>query len=177
MNAMLEESLMETNVSRASMLERLSGYAEVILEGYDLLPGEVIVVISNSGINAVPIEVALECKKRGLHFVALTNMEHSQRMESRHSSGMKLFEVADDVLDNCGVYGDAGLTISGLAQKIGPRSTVSGTIIIQILTTIIVEQLLKRNVEPPVFISANASGGDKHNEQLVERYKNRIRYL
>jgi uncharacterized phosphosugar-binding protein len=176
-NAMLEESLMETNTGRASMLERLPGYAKILLAGYDIRPGEVIIVISNSGINAVPVEIALECKEKGLHVVALTSMNHSQQMESRHSSGKRLFEVADEVLDNCVVLGDAGLSMAGMEQKIGPTSTIGGSVIIQCLITSVVEKLLQRNVVPPVFVSMNVGGGDDHNDRLVERYKDRIRYL
>lgn len=176
-NAMLEPSLMELNVGRATRLERLGGYAEVLLSGYDLLPGEVIVVVSNSGINAVPIEVALESKKRGLYVAALTNMDHSRQTASRHSSGKKLFEIADIVLDNCGVYGDATLPYGDSEQRTGPTSTLGGILIIQALMVAVIDELMKRNVVPPVLTSANRDGGDGHNRELIDRYKERIRYL
>lgn len=176
-NAMLEPSLMELNVGRATLLERLSGYAQVLLNGYDLLPGEVIVVVSNSGINAVPIEIAMECKQRGMFVVALTNMDHSLQTSSRHPSGKRLFEVCDMVLDNCGVYGDATIRYLDHPQQIGPTSTIGGILIIQSLTVAIVEELVRRSYDPPVLLSANRDGGDGHNSQLIARYKERIRYL
>ncbi|GGD62862.1 sugar isomerase domain-containing protein [Paenibacillus nasutitermitis] len=175
-NAMLEPSLMEINVGRTSMLERLHGYAKVIVSGYDLRPGETIIIVSNSGINAVPIEVALECKERGLHVVALTSLQHSSEECSRHSSGKRLFEVADEVLDNCGVPGDAMLAHEKLTNKIGPSSTIAGIVIIQTLICAVVEQLLERGAAPPVFRSGNISGGEEHNQGLIDGYKERIRY-
>lgn len=176
-SAMLEPSLMELNVGRATSLERLSGYADVLLTGYNLLPGEVIVVVSNSGINAVPIEVAMACKELGLYVVALTNMDHSLKTASRHESGKKLYEVADIVLDNCGVYGDATLSFDDSENKTGATSTIGGIAIIQALTVAIVDELCNRDVVPPVLISANRDGGDGHNRELIDRYRNRIRYL
>ena len=97
----------------SSQLERMPGLAKTILDSHDLRPGEVVMVISNSGINAVPIEVALETKSRGLTVVALTSRRHSQGMPSRHASGKRLFEIADIVLDNCGEPGDAGVMYEG----------------------------------------------------------------
>lgn len=177
-NAMLEESLMEINAGgRATLLERLTGYGEVLLSGYDLRPGEVIIVISNSGMNAVPIEIAMECKQRGLFVVALTNLDHSHKVESRHPSGRKLYEVADDVLDNCSVYGDAEQQLDGFEQRIGPTSSVGGITVIQALISAICEELLSRGHVPPVFISSNRQGGDEHNQRLVNQYKDRVRYL
>lgn len=176
-NAMLEESLMELNVGRSTVLERLSGYANVLLTGYDLRADEVIVIVSNSGINAVPIELALECKNKGLYVVALTNMEHSLQATSRHSSGKRLFEVADVVLDNCGVFGDATISYDDSGCKIGPTSTFGGILIVQALIVAVVEELVKRGIVPPVLVSANQDGGDGHNRELVSRYKERIRYL
>jgi uncharacterized phosphosugar-binding protein len=175
-NAMLEDSLMELNFGRATSLERLSGYAEVLLEGYSLKESEVILIISNSGINSVPIEIAMESKKRGLKVVAITSIEHSQKTASRHPSGKKLCDIAEIVIDNCGVFGDATIQPQGIKQKIGPTSTIGGIVIAQALIIEIIEQLLQRNIAPPVFISANQDEGDSNNKVLFERYKNQVRY-
>jgi len=176
-NAMLEPSLMELNTGRASQLERLSGYAEVLLGGYDLRAGEVLIVVSNSGINAVPIEMAMEGKKRGLYVVALTSMDHTKRADSRHPTGKKLYEVADATLDNCGVYGDAAIAFDEAGGRTGPVSTLAGVLIVQALHSAIVEALQRRGFEPPVFRSDNQGGSELHNRRFIERYKGRIRYL
>ncbi|MDQ3871804.1 MAG: sugar isomerase domain-containing protein, partial [Chloroflexota bacterium] len=110
-NAIVDIALTAFNHGRDGKLERLHGYADVLVETEDLRRGEVVIVVSNSGINAVPIEFALGCKERGLHVVALTNMRHSRSSPSRHSSGRKLFEIADVVIDNHGVMGDAAIAL------------------------------------------------------------------
>lgn len=176
-NAMLEPSLMELNVGRATKLERLSGYAEVLLSGYDLREGETVIIISNSGINAVPIEFALACKARGLHVVAITSLKHSQREHPRHASGKRLYEVVDETIDNCGVPGDAMLEHEALEQRFGPSSTLAGIAIVQGLSVAIIEQLLAMGAKPPIYQSANTAGGDSHNSGLIGQYKGRIRYL
>src|SRR5699024_2465098 len=109
-NAMLEESLMELNFGRPTLLERLEGYGDILLSGYTMYPGEVIIVISNSGINPVPIDIAMRAKQKGLFVVALTNKKHSESVYTRHSNGKRLLDIADEVLDNCCDYGDTTLT-------------------------------------------------------------------
>ncbi|GBG05855.1 SIS domain-containing protein [Paenibacillus agaridevorans] len=175
-NAMLEDSLMELNVGRATLLERLPGYAEVLLTGYDLKPGETIVVVSNSGINAVPVQVAEACKKKGLHVVAITSMRHSTTTASRSPSAKKLYEIADIVLDNGGEPGDALLEYDGSGRKTGPSSTIGGILLIQALIVSVIDKLVARGIEPPVLASANRDGGDRHNEALLACYRSRIRY-
>lgn len=176
-NAMLEPSLMEINSGRTTELERLSGYANVLLRGYDLRAGEIIIVVSNSGINAVPIEMAMECQKRGLFVLALTNLDHTSNSTSRHASGKKLHEIADLVLDNGGKYGDAVLSYDGSEKRIGPTSTIGGLIVAQTLIVAVVEELLARGVTPPILESANIEGDRNHNKAMVARYHDRIRYL
>ena len=79
-------------------------------------------VVSNSGRNAVPVEMCLEAKNIGAKVIAMTNMRHSSSCESRHSSGKKMYEIADVTIDNCGEIGDASFEIEGLDSKIGPTS-------------------------------------------------------
>ena len=154
--------------------ERLEGMAKVILGRYDLRPGSVIVVISNSGINAVPIEMALLAKDAGLTVVCITSLAHSRSVTSRHSSGQKLYEVADIVIDTCNIPGDTALDLPGGELRSGAMSTLLGSAIIQAVTTQAAALLAERGIEPPVLISANIPGGDAHNRALVERYWQRL---
>jgi uncharacterized phosphosugar-binding protein len=151
--------------------------AKVLLDGHDLRPGEVLMVISNSGINAVPVEVALEAKARDLTVVALTSMAHSRRMRSRHASGRRLFEVADIVLDNCGVPGDGAVAYNGLPGRVAPTSLLAGSYLINSLVCRVVELFLAAGLTPPVYVSANVPEGDEHNHTLESRYRGRIRGL
>ncbi len=154
--------------------ERLEGMAKVILGRYELRAGSVLVVISNSGINAVPIEMALLAKDAGLTVVAITSLAHSQSVNSRHSSGQKLYQVADIVIDTHNIPGDAALELPGGTLKSGAMSTLLGSAIIQALTVQAAALLSERGIQPPVLISANVPGGDEHNRALVEHYWPRL---
>ncbi len=161
----------------SSQLERMPGLAKIILDGHDLRPREVLMVISNSGINPVPIEVALEGKSRGLTVVALTSLRHSQSVPSRHASGQRLFEIADIVLDNCGASGDAAVRYESFQGTVGSTSLLAGAYIINSLTCRVVELFLAHGLTPPVYFSANVPGGDEHNRGLEAKYRGRIRGL
>jgi uncharacterized phosphosugar-binding protein len=157
--------------------ERLEGLAALILGRYELRPGSVLVVISNSGINAVPIEIAMAGKERGLTVIALTSLAHSQAVSSRHSSGKKLYELADIVIDSHTVPGDAALELPGSQLKSGATSTVIGAAIIEAIVVQAAALLAERGIVPPVLVSSNLPEGDAHNRALAARYRPRlIRY-
>ncbi len=166
-----------TRPDLSAQLERLPGLATLILDGHDLRPGEVLLVISNSGINAVPVEMALEGRRRGLTVVALTSLKHSRTVPPRHPDGKRLFEVADIVLDTCGEAGDAAVAYSGFAGKVAPTSLLAGSYIINSLVCRVVESFLTHGLTPPVYLSANLPGGDQHNRALAAKYRGRIRGL
>lgn len=155
--------------------ERLEGYAEMLLKDYNIPAGSVVVVISNSGRNPLPIEVALWCREHGIKVVAITSMQHTMSASSRHSSGRKLYEIADVVIDNCGVPGDAILEVEGLPGRAIPTSGIAGMFIIDSIIAQVIEDLVAKGKTPPVFISANVDGGDEHNDRLLEKYRGRIR--
>jgi len=158
-------------------LERVPGLAALIVEGHDLRAGEVLLVISNSGINGVPVEMAQEGKRRGLTVVVLTSLAHSRSVPTRHPDGKRLFEVADIVVDTCGEVGDATVSYPGLAGKVAPTSLLVGSFIVNSLVCRVVELFLADGLTPPVYLSANLPGGDEHNRVLEEKYRGRIRDL
>lgn len=141
---------------------------------YPMQAGEVAVVISNSGINPSPIEVALECKAQGLKVVAVTSVGMSKAATSRHPTGQRLFEVADWVLDNGVIAGDASVGVPGLDLKVGPVSTFSGAMIINLLMLKTIEKLVDRGADVPLLQSANVPGGKERNRKLIERYRGRL---
>jgi len=154
--------------------ERLEGMAALMLARYDLRPGSAFVVISHSGINAVPVEMAMCGKQAGLTVIAVTALAHSKAVPARHSSGKKLYELADIVIDTHGVPGDAALEMPDNAGKSGSTSTLVGVAIIEALTLQAAAILIERGIQPPLIISSNVPGGDAHNIELMARYRSRL---
>jgi uncharacterized phosphosugar-binding protein len=151
--------------------ERTEGLAKYILARYDPRPGSVIAIISNSGINPVPIEMAMLSKAAGLKVIAITSLTHSKAVPSRHSSEKKLHELADIVIDTHSAPGDAAIQLPGGPLRSGATSTAVGSAVLQALTVQTAALLIERGLEPPVWISANLPDGDAHNSKLLERYR------
>jgi uncharacterized phosphosugar-binding protein len=158
-------------------LERLTGYAALLLEECGITADDMLVVHSNSGRNTVAIELAEGARQRGIPVVALTSVAHSKSVTSRHPKGYKLMDVADYVIDNCGVPGDAAVEFHGFPQGIGSTSTVVGTALLNAAVVETVRILLERGIDPPVFRSANLDNSDEHNQRLMDRYAGRLTYL
>ena len=166
-----------TSPKKSGQFERLSGIAAILLDYHAPRSGEVLIIISNSGINAVPVELALEAKRRALTVIAITSLHHARAVASRHASGKRLFEVADLAIDNGGEAGDGALAFPGLAAKVGPTSLIAGAFIINSIVCSVVEQFVLKGLVPPVYLSANLPGGDEHNRQLETKYTGRIKLL
>lgn len=153
--AVLEPALMlHEGLLKSSLLERRSGLAADLLEVHPVRRGDVVLIISNSGRNAVPVEFAAGCTERGATVIALTSLAHSQAVESRAPSGQKLYEVADLVIDNCGVAGDAA--IDGPVGAVGPTSTVVGALLVQAVVVETVGRLVAAGRSVQVLNSLNA---------------------
>lgn len=155
---------------RSTFLERTPGYAKAILDSVPLQPNSVIVIVSNSGKNAVPVEMAKEARERGLKVVAVTSVEYSRSVPASNPLGKRLYELADVVIDNKVPAGDAVLKIEGFPQPVAPVSTVVCAFILQAIVAGVVERLLERGVEPEVWMSANIPGGDEVNKRHLEKY-------
>ncbi|MEQ7007193.1 SIS domain-containing protein [Actinopolymorpha sp. B17G11] len=156
------------------LVERDPALAARILPLHDLHPRDVFLVVSSSGGNGSTVEMARLAKERGHPVVAVTSLEHSRGITSRHPSGLRLFEVADVVIDNCSAYGDAELAIPGASLTICPTSSVTGAVIAQMITTQVCARLLAAGHEVPVYVSANVPEGDAHNERMEARYGTRV---
>ncbi|REE85294.1 putative phosphosugar-binding protein [Paenibacillus taihuensis] len=177
-NPILEEGLMlHRNAVQSTELERLEGLASVLLKQQSPKVGDVIIIASNSGRNAANIEMALSAKASGLKVIAITSLNHANASSSRHSSGKRLHEVSDVVIDNQGCIGDAAVEIAGLPIKVSPTSTVLGACIVNAIVAEVVELLLHRGMMPDLFASSNMDGGDAHNRRLIDRYKGVVRSL
>lgn len=171
----LETSLLlNESAHKSTMVERLEGYAEILFERYELKKDDVIVVISNSGRNGVPVDMALLCKEKGVKVVALTNIKHTLSGISRHKSGKRLFELADIVLDNMGCVGDASVYFCELGRNAAPTSTVIGALLLNAITARTVEFLSDDGITAEVWSSSNIDGGDEINDGFIKKYKGDI---
>jgi uncharacterized phosphosugar-binding protein len=160
-----------------SQLERVVGLGRELLAASAARQGDVLIVTSNSGRNAVAIDMALLARERGIVTVAITALSYAGRAASRHPCGRCLPELCDVVVDTQVPYGDAAVEVAGCPQKVGPLSTIAGCAIANELVVQTVEMLVARGMEPPVFMSANVDGGDAYNARLLERHRSRIHYL
>lgn len=168
-------TMLHQGVLKSTELERLPGYAKIVLNNADIRKGENILICSNSGINSVPIEAALVAKEKGLNVIALTSVNVSEKAKSRHSSGLKLKDLADVVIDNCIKGSDASIEIEKTNQAIAPVSTIVGVYIANRIVIDVVNEFLNKGEIPPVFMTANAEGGFEFNEKLIYKYKERIK--
>lgn len=178
-NAIFGRELMldQSPITVTSKMERLEGYGTTLASTIPFKKDDVLILHSVSGRNPVTIDLALSAKEKGVKIVALTNVNYSKQVTSRHSSGKRLFELADIILDNHGDTGDACCSIEGIEQKVGPSSTVVGATILNTIIVEVTRKLIEYGVEyPPIFYSANLDGGDQLNQELFKKYENVIHY-
>lgn len=167
----------------SNIVERTPGYAKSVLDAYHVgaQPGEVMVIVNAYGINAMTIDTVLECRKRGVTTIAVTSDSFARIVPkghpSRHPSGKNLFEEADVYLNNHLPEGDAVVSIEGYGQKVGSTSTFCNCFVMNCLSISVVSELVRRGIEPPVFVSANMPGGDEHNRSLEEKYGRLVKHL
>jgi uncharacterized phosphosugar-binding protein len=152
---------------QAMHLENVTGLAERILRNFDLSPQDSALVVSSSGCNVVPVEIAEEFKRRGVRTVALVTLAHAQASQSRHAQKTKLHDLADLVLDTGAPAGDAMVNIDGLETPVSPGSTVGGCLMINCLKAEIAQRLTRFG-RPPKVLTAAAVVGPERSEQLFE---------
>lgn len=163
-------------ITMTSAMERIPEVGKTILQQNHVGEGDFLILHSVSGRNTVTIEMGIEAQKAGVHTACITNLDYSRNVTSRHSSGKRLYEVCDLVVDNCGEKGDAAVSLSGLPEKIGPTSTAVGASILNAIVIEAVELMIADGIVPPVFMSANIDGGDEHNARIFAEYKDNIFY-
>ena len=173
-NALLDSMVLTSEGSRRSAeIERISGLSKIIYDQHNISQNDVMIIISNSGRNAMPVEMAMIAKEMGIKTIAITSLEQSKQYPSRHPSGKKLYEIADLVLDNRVPSGDGLLKIGG--NLTGAASTLSGVFLINLVATEAMKIADAKGIKLPIYHSQNIDGFS--NETLYEKYTGRIKLL
>ncbi len=177
-DAMLDASVvLSGGAHRSTITERTSGAAAEIAGRYDLRPGDIGIVISNSGRNPAPIEMALLMKEHGLTVIALTSLAHSRAFAPVPPHEARLEEVADIVLDNGGAIGDAALRLEGVTHPVGPTSTIAGAAVLHAVFIGAMEKLVADGRPVVNLPSGNVEGADLTAVAAeLERVRRRLRH-
>jgi uncharacterized phosphosugar-binding protein len=177
-SAILESPVtFEPGAVASSFFERSQDYAPLLLARYDLAAGDVLVVFSNSGVNALPVEVAIEARRRGLQVVGVVSRAYAGQAPRSAGGGESLAEVAHVVIDNHVPPGDAVVPFYDDAVRAASVSTVCGAFVWNALVAEVVSILEREGIRAPVYVSSNMPGAKDANEELVRRYRTRVRHL
>ncbi|MVO86115.1 sugar isomerase domain-containing protein [Streptomyces sp. p1417] len=159
-----------------SALERVDGLAAAVLDSSPVRPGDVLVIISLSGRNALPVEMAMNARALGLKVIGVTSVVYATETKSRHVSGTFLKDHCDVVLDSKIAIGDAELSVDSVDAPFGPASTAVTSALMQAVTATAVAALGSRGIQPPLLRSGNVDGGHDWNGRIFAEYGDRIFY-
>jgi uncharacterized phosphosugar-binding protein len=160
---------------QAMFIERVEGLGEVVLRNFDLRPPDAMMVFSASGLGAVPIEVARGARKRGLAVIAVTSLAATEAGESTHSTGSRLRDHADVVLDLCTPPADALVALEGLDTPVGPGSTIAAVALANEVKVRTAARLVERGSLPPVLTSASVVGAEESRRLFDAAYAEHAR--
>jgi uncharacterized phosphosugar-binding protein len=159
-----------------SALERVDGLASAVLDSSPLRAGDALVIVSLSGRNALPVEMALNARALGVKVIGVTSVAYAAETRSRHASGTFLKDHCDVVLDSKIAVGDAELTLDTVPAPFAPASTVVTTALLQAVLATTAGALADRGIEPPLLRSGNVDGGHEWNSRVLDQYRDRIFY-
>jgi len=169
------------NGLRAALhLEKYEGYAEQVLQSFRFGPNDAFIIISTSGIRPLVVEMALGAKSRNLPVIAVVSRSHCESVHAAHSSGKKLIDVADVVIDNHTPVGDCAVELPGLDSRTGPLSTVTGALIINMIRCETARMLVESGFKPVMLPShqfAQNNNAEDQLEKFYEAYRKSLRYL
>lgn len=165
-----------TPATLGSALERVGGLAGAVLDTSPVRSGDALVIISLSGRNALPVEMAVNARALGLKVIGVTSVAYASQTTSRHSSGTFLKDHCDIVLDSKIAVGDAELTLDTIPAPFAPASTVVTAALMQAVMATAAAALAGRGIEPPLLRSGNVDGGHEWNRRVMREYGDRIFY-
>ena len=165
---LLAALMLHVDAELSTQLERLPGLGATLLARVGVVERDTVLVVSNSGGNATVREFAEGARATGATVIAITSLAHATSAAARHSTGLRLHQIADIVLDNGGVPGDAAFAVAGFDVPIGPTSTVVATALANAIVVSAIQQAVQRGGHPEVYRSANTTVGADHNTGLAE---------
>ncbi|MEU4151680.1 MULTISPECIES: SIS domain-containing protein [unclassified Streptomyces] len=165
-----------TPATLGSALERVDGLASAVLDSSPARAGDALVIISLSGRNSLPVEMARGARERGLKVIGVTSVAYATETASRHASGTFLKDHCDVVLDSKIAVGDAELSLDSVPAPFAPASTVVTSALMQAVMATAAAELAGRGIEPPLLRSGNVDGGHDWNTRIMEKYGDRIFY-
>ncbi|MBO1515534.1 SIS domain-containing protein [Metabacillus bambusae] len=173
----IEPLMLHEGAVRSSQLERQNDYAISFMEKQDIQRHDVVIVISTSGINPVPVDVAILAKEKRAFVVGICSFDYKKNQSSRHKGGKFLADVVDLALNNFSIKGDAVLTYEKIGVPFAPTSTVIGAAMLNGIFADSIKKMVDEGFEPPIFLSGNIAGADEHNKALIQKYSKRIELL
>jgi len=171
-----EHFMLHSLPTLGSRLERTQGLADIILDRYAPEPGEMLFVVSNSGVNRLPVEMAMRGRERGAFVVGLSSFVYA-RQAPLSDLGLRLDQTVDLALDNGGGPGDALLEMEGLNWRVAPSSTIVNALIWNGLVAETAERLQASGITPPIYVSLNVVGAAEHNQVILEKWRPRNIHL
>lgn len=177
-SAILQEDLMlHRNAAKSSQFEQQEGFTPPLLDSFCITQNDVLLIISSSGVNPAPVDLALAAHKKGVKVIGIGSFAYVLE-KARHSSGKQLNQVVDLFLDNHTPLGDATVRPKGSnVEDTGPVSTLLSVLLVESIVVQTVEELFARGIEVPVYRSGNVQGGGEINRALINRYRGRIKLL
>lgn len=181
-SAILDEGTLLSNGALRSMaVERTPGYGKIVIADNRLGEGDLLLLTNAYGINAALIDAALEAKARGAFVIGVSSREHAANTRAehpaRHPTKQNLHDVVDLAIDTKVPVGDALVAVPGMGERIAAVSTFANAFALNCLVIRTVAKLVERGVEPPVWRSGNAPGGDEANARFLARFRDRVRWL
>lgn len=182
LNAILDGGTMLTNGGDRSMrVERLPGYGSIVMRTYGVRAGDLVILVNAYGINAALIDAALECKRLGATIIGVSSRQHAENTPpehpARHPTKQNLHNLVDYHIDTKVPVGDALMSLEGVTQNTGAISSFASGFALHALEIATIDLLSQEGIDPPIWRSGNATGGDEWNKQFQERYKGKIAFL
>lgn len=174
---LIEDLMLHKGAVRSSQLEKQNDFAVPFMANVPIQPEDMVIVVSTSGRNPVPIDVAEIARKQGAFVMAITSPSYAKSQASRHKSGKYLYNSVDLYIDNHIEVGDALMKKEGFDVSFGSGSTIVGMAIINGIMVEAIQIMIENHFTPPVFLSGNIDGAEEHNRELINKYKDRIPML